>query len=786
MSSGHWAGVVETRRERAVFLTVVVVCVVGALAVAASGTVAGENTALQAENNDSSPPSLHSAEKVNTTAVNITLVDDTGIQRNSIAAGDFLLTAGKISHVRAKTVGSNATVTVVLKEPIQADKLTVGLSSASNITDINGTQIAVDEGESVTVTGMDGVPPDVLGTDVTDALGGPAKIEFRFDEQLETLDVEISGPENVTLDLDDFENPRANQYVMEYEPPESGKYAVSLEQATDTAGNNATFSIVRNIEADRSGPNAVIGLDFGASAGVNVTLDGSQSSGERLTYRWDFGDGTTDSGERVVHEFTPKQHTVTLTVEDEFGNTDVDQLELNLTDGLDSGESVVPENETTGPVVIIDRDNAGGSQSSLVSVTGTLADERLNIGTVNHSKPPLLKRDAITLDRLSILPTVSTSFSVALSAVGAGAVLDGAADNETAVGGFTLLSDLRPAEIAGVEFTFSIDSERLETLDISPEDIELRRNVDGEWTHLDTTTVNETDSQYQFNATTPGFSRFGIVATTPTTDETDRENGTGTDNGTDTGSTTIQVTDARVETPEIEAGDTARVTATVENSGEQTGRFRAGLELNGSVSNTTAVDVAAGDTETVTFSPRLNESGSVAVAVNGTTAGTVTVQATTGNESGGEDEFEVSEELFSVIDVSLNESSIAPGDTVLVDGSVRNDGEESANFIAELAVDGEVVDTSEVPQVPGGAAIPVTFTRQFNETGTYNISISGNQSQSQLEVGQSGGPLSFLPLGFLPLGILPLGLLQTVVTFVGIPLVTVYLLLKSVAFYLGY
>jgi hypothetical protein len=115
---------------------------------------------------------------------------------------------------------------------------------------------------------------------------------------------------------------------------------------------------------------------------------------------------------------------------------------------------------------------------------------------------------------------------------------------------------------------------------------------------------------------------------------------------------------------------------------------------------------------------------------------------------------------------------------------VLNEGEEIADFIAELEVDGEVVDTFEVPKVPAGEDIPVSFTRQFNETGTYNISISGTESESQLAVGQDSGFFSFL--SFLPLGFLPLGLLQTGITFVGVPLLFVYLVLKALAFYLGY
>jgi hypothetical protein len=779
MSAGDRPGALPRERRRGVLLALLVVVLAGALAITAFGAVAAGTASAQTAGNESSPPELHSGEKLNTTAVELLIIDDVGVQSSSIDADDFLLSDGDIEGVRATETGTNATVTLVLAEPIPNDELLVGIASGSDIRNINGTTIRAAEAEPVTVTGMDGVAPGVLGTDVGDAVGGPAEIEFRFDEPLSAIDVEITGPENVTLDIEDFENPRSNSYVAEYEPPESGEYSVALESATDTAGNSGNFSIVRTIDADRSSPEAVIGIDFGASSGTNVTFDASQSSGNRLTYTWDFGGGTA-SGERVSHEFTPEEHTVTLTVEDGFGQTDVTQVDLNLTGGLGTGEDVVTENETATPAVIIDRGGSEESPSSLVSVTGAIADQRLDIGTLDDSEPPLVTRDAIALDRLSVSPTVNTSFSVALSAVGARAITDATGQDSVGIGGFTLLSDIRPAEMSDAEFTFSVTTDRLDTLDLSPEEIELRREANGEWVRLNTTVITEGNDSYQFAATSPGFSRFAIVATSEPIEESNTSDGTDTANA----SASIEVTDASLDTTEIRPGETVQVSATVENSGDANGTFRAGLELDDTVVETTEVEVGAGDSETVTFTPQLDEAGTVSVAVNGTAAGEVTVQESAGNESDREDELDVNPEVFTVTNVSLSRSSIAPGENVTIEGDVLNEGEEIADFIAELEVDGEVVDTFEVPKVPGGEDIPVMFTRQFNETGTYNISISGTASESKLAVGQSDGFFSFL--SFLPLGFLPVGLLQTILAFVGVPLLFAFLVLKALAFYLGY
>ena len=75
-------------------------------------------------------------------------------------------------------------------------------------------------------------------------------------------------------------------------------------------------------------------------SGEHVIFDGSSSSdpdGEIVSYEWDFGDGSTDSGSIVSHVFTtPGTYTVNLTVTDNDGMTDslsiiVEILQLKVT-----------------------------------------------------------------------------------------------------------------------------------------------------------------------------------------------------------------------------------------------------------------------------------------------------------------------------------------------------------------------------------------------------------------------------------------------------------------------
>ena len=57
--------------------------------------------------------------------------------------------------------------------------------------------------------------------------------------------------------------------------------------------------------------------------GETITFDASTSSGQIISYRWDFGDGETGSGITVTHSYdSPGNYEVTLTVTDDKGATD--------------------------------------------------------------------------------------------------------------------------------------------------------------------------------------------------------------------------------------------------------------------------------------------------------------------------------------------------------------------------------------------------------------------------------------------------------------------------------
>ncbi len=104
----------------------------------------------------------------------------------------------------------------------------------------------------------------------------------------------------------------------------------TVEVQASQAGNSEYYSaypLTRTFDVLASGtdPTAVIGATpISGEVPFTVTFNGSQSGdpdGSIIAYQWLFGDGGSDSGASVAHEFAmPGLYTVTLTVEDDDQN----------------------------------------------------------------------------------------------------------------------------------------------------------------------------------------------------------------------------------------------------------------------------------------------------------------------------------------------------------------------------------------------------------------------------------------------------------------------------------
>ncbi len=102
-----------------------------------------------------------------------------------------------------------------------------------------------------------------------------------------------------------------------------GQYAVTLRMS-DPYGHESAVTHTVDVSGD---PRPIAAFDAPSSAplpGAAVAFNGTPSSdgGTIVAYRWDFGDGSTGSGERVVHSFAAAGlYSVALEIEDDAGLT---------------------------------------------------------------------------------------------------------------------------------------------------------------------------------------------------------------------------------------------------------------------------------------------------------------------------------------------------------------------------------------------------------------------------------------------------------------------------------
>jgi len=192
---------------------------------------------------------------------------------------------------------------------------------------------------------------------------------------------------------------------------EPGTYEVSLRI---TAFDNIQ-SIDSLTATVNDPPTAHPGGPYEAAAGEEITFDGSASSdsdGTIAQYDWDFGDGSTGTGETAVHSYDQAgTYTVTLTVTDDAGAaSDVASVDavISEADADDAGEeedgdSVQEDNETqeeniynigspgAGFTIVIDYPARGAIIDDDFNISGWAAD-------LIHSSPKKWVRAEIYKD----------------------------------------------------------------------------------------------------------------------------------------------------------------------------------------------------------------------------------------------------------------------------------------------------------------------------------------------------------------------------------------------------
>ncbi|WP_166643112.1 carboxypeptidase-like regulatory domain-containing protein [Alcanivorax sp. 24] len=110
-------------------------------------------------------------------------------------------------------------------------------------------------------------------------------------------------------------------------------YTVTLrvtdsDSRTDTTSQQLTIT---DIDVPPAPPEANFTVIGDQVAGSSLSFDANSSTGDGLTYGWDFGDGDTATGVQTTHAFADADdYTVTLTVTDSEGRTDVASQSLTI------------------------------------------------------------------------------------------------------------------------------------------------------------------------------------------------------------------------------------------------------------------------------------------------------------------------------------------------------------------------------------------------------------------------------------------------------------------------
>jgi PKD repeat protein len=103
-------------------------------------------------------------------------------------------------------------------------------------------------------------------------------------------------------------------------------------KSIDRAGNSENAKL-ETIRIDKTAPIAIAGQNRKANVAEKITFDASSSSDNFgiVSYRWDFGDGTSETSMITSHAYSsPETYTAALTVKDEAGNTATQEIKVTV------------------------------------------------------------------------------------------------------------------------------------------------------------------------------------------------------------------------------------------------------------------------------------------------------------------------------------------------------------------------------------------------------------------------------------------------------------------------
>ena len=175
----------------------------------------------------------------------------------------------------------------------------------------------------------------------------------------------------------------------------------------------------------------------------------------------------------------------------------------------------------------------------------------------------------------------------------------------------------------------------------------------------------------------------------------------------------------------VETGEPVTATATVTNTGDETGDIWITM-TEGSTEESEIVTLDAGASTTLTWTITKTVAGSYTVDVNGDSASwTVEVPPTPA--------------AFTLSNLSVSPASIQAGEDVTVTVEVENTGEESGSTTVEVELDGVEAD-SELVTLNGGASTTVSFTVTSETEGAHTVEVGSLSGDFTVEEAPPGTP----------------------------------------------
>ncbi len=151
---------------------------------------------------------------------------------------------------------------------------------------------------------------------------------------------------------------------------DAGTYTVNLT-LTDNDNNKKAYGEIDFELTQAASKNPTVQIDASPESGetpLTVTFigTGTDFTGDK-TYLWDFGDGNTSATKNDIHTYSDADtYTVTLTINDSYGNSESDSVDIVVTEASNGGtefDATIISCSNSGLVVECEGNASGGSGS---------------------------------------------------------------------------------------------------------------------------------------------------------------------------------------------------------------------------------------------------------------------------------------------------------------------------------------------------------------------------------------------------------------------------------------